>query len=230
MIDNSRTVKESGNVYTNPRDSALRRGIRKNIFPYIFTLKIPAITQIMLDKDIKKQFKRLKPGIVLDVGSWDSPYKKYIPYTRYLRLDIDDTTKPDVVSDVHEIKCKSDVFNTVIATEVLEHLYEPQRAINELYRILKPGGVCIASTRFIYPYHPVPKDYYRYTWDSLKYLFRNFSHVEIYSHGGKIHVIWQLINHRKAVGIFLNIFNPIIAMIPARNSLTPLGFVVYARK
>ncbi len=230
MNSELKNIKETGNIYTKTKQSHLRNFIRKNILHYIFTLKIPPITQTILDKNLKKQFKRLQPGIVLDVGSWDSPYKKYISHTRYLRLDIDDTTKPDIVSDVHEIKCKSGVIDTIIATEVLEHLYDPKKAVNEIYRILKPGGVCIASTRFIYPYHPVPKDYYRFTWDSLKYIFKDFNHLEIKSHGGKIHVLWQILNHGKFMGIFLNIFNPLIAMIPANNSLTPLGFVIYARK
>jgi len=229
MIDKSET-KEFGNVYKETNPSRLRKFIRKNILPYIFTLKIPVVTQTNLDIALKKHFKRLQPGIVLDVGSWDSPYKKHIPHTRYLRLDVDDTTRPDIVSDVHEIKCRSNIFNTIIATEVLEHLYNPQKAINEIHRILKSRGVCIASTRFIYPYHPVPKDYYRFTWDSLKYLFKDFSHVEIHSHGGKIQTLWQVINYGKLTGIFLNIFNPLIARIPSGKSLFPLGFIVYARK
>ena len=225
-----RQSREFGNVYANQKSSYFKNFLRENIFPYIFTLKIPPITQSILDRELKKHFKRLNPGIVLDVGSWDAPYKKLIPHTRYLTLDLTDEHKPDIVSDVHEIKCRSNIFDTIIATEVLEHLYNPQKAINELHRILKPGGVCIASTRFFYPYHPVPKDYFRFTWDSLKYLFRDFSHVEVHSHGGKLQTLWQIINYRKTTGIFLNIFNPLIAAIPSGNSLTPLGFVVYARK
>jgi len=223
-------TKEFGNVYSNPKPSPLKSFLRKKIFPYIFTLNIPPVTQYILDRELKKQFKRLHPGIVLDIGSWDSPYRKFIPYIRYLTLDISDKEKPDIVSDVHEIKCRSEVFDTVILTEVLEHLYNPQKAINEIHRILKPHGVCIASTRFFYPYHPVPKDYFRFTWDSLKYLFRDFNQVEVHSHGGKIHSLWQIINYRKSTGIFLNIFNPLIAAIPYKRSLTPLGFVVYAKK
>ena len=114
MVSEMRSVKESGNVYTQPKDSTLRKYFRRYILPYMFMLKIPAITQIMLDRALKEQFKRLEPGIVLDVGSWDSPYKNCIPHTKYLRLDIDDTTKPDVVSDVHDIKCRPEVFDTVI--------------------------------------------------------------------------------------------------------------------
>lgn len=229
-MDEKKQIEEFGNVYKQQESGNLRRFFRKNILPKIFTLKIPSTIQIILDTELKKQFKRLKPGIVLDVGSWDSPYKKYVPHTKYMTLDVDNSNNPDICCDIHKIKWKSNYFDVIIVTEVLEHLYDPQKALNEIYRILKPRGICILSTRFIYPYHPVPEDYYRFTWDSLKYLFRKFKHVEIHSHGGRIHVLWQVINYRKFIEIFLNIFNPLIALIPSKKSLFPLGFVVYAEK
>ena len=189
------------------------------------------VSRISLDFELHRQFKRLKPGIILDVGAMHSPYKKYIPYTKYMRLDIDEKSEPDICCDLHKINWQSDYFDTVIATEVLEHLYEPQRAINEIYRVLKAEGICILSTRFIYPYHPGPKDYYRFTWDSLNYLFRKFDKIEIYHHGSKISVIWEIINtESRVIKIILNPFNPIIAKISSIKTQLPCGFVVYAIK
>lgn len=194
------------------------------------TLKIRSVSRISLGLELRRQFKRLKPGIVLDVGSSHSPYKKYIPHTKYVRLDINEETKPDVCCDLHKIEWQSDYFDTVIATEVLEHLYEPPRAIDEIYRILKPGGICILSTRFIYPYHGVKEpDYYRFTWDSLNYLFRKFSKVEVYHHGNKIQTLWQIFNEGIII-VFLNVFNPIIARIHFKKTTCPCGFIVYAVK
>jgi SAM-dependent methyltransferase len=221
-----------GNLYAEKKQTSMLKWLlRKYIFPLIPTLRIPPVSQINLDRALRKQFKRLNPeGVVLDVGSWDSPYKKQIPHSKYMTLDIDPQEHPDICCDIHKIKWKPNYFDTIIVTEVLEHLYNPQKAINELHKILKPGGVCILSTRFIFPFHPVPKDYYRFTWDSLEYLFRNFSHVEIYSHGNKLQVLWQIINYRKSLGVFLNIFNYPLAMLPSTKTLFPLGFIVYAKK
>lgn len=194
------------------------------------TLKIRSVSRIGLGLELRRQFKRLKAGIVLDVGSSLSPYKKYISYTKYIRLDINEEAKPDICCDLHKIEWQSNYFDTVIATEVLEHLYEPSRAIDEVYRILKPGGVCILSTRFIFPYHATKEpDYYRFTWDSLNYLFRKFSKVEIYHHGNKIQALWQILNSGIII-VFLNIFNPIIARIHFKKTMCPCGFVVYAVK
>lgn len=202
--------------------------ILKNLFPDTFG---KSLCKISLDIELRRQFKRLKPGIVLDVGAKDSPYKELIPRTKYLTLDINKKSQPDIYSDLHKIKWQSNYFDTVIATEVLEHLYEPQKAIDKIHRILKPGGVCILSTRFIYPYHPYPQDYYRFTWDSLKYLFRRFNTIDIYHHGNRIQVLWQIISECGNIGRpFREIFNPIICKIHFKKTRYPCGFVVYAKK
>jgi len=196
---------------------------------YIPTLRIKKVSRILLDRQLKKLLSKIKPGITLDVGSKHSPYKKYLPHTKYFRLDIEKTAKPDILCDIHQIKWKSNFFDTIIATEVLEHLYEPQKAVNEIHRILKPGGTCILSTRFIYPYHPDPKDYYRFTQDSLNYLFRNFSNIKIYSIGNRIQTAWEFISTGYA-SVILNIFNPLIALINFKDKRCASGFIVKAIK
>lgn len=205
--------------------------LKKHFLSLIPTLKIPSVTRISLDFELYRQFKRLKPGVVLEVGSGYLSYKEYIPHTKYMTLDIDEESKPDICCDLHDIRWDSSYFDTVIAIEVLEHLYAPENAINEIWRVLKPGGVCILSTRFIYPYHPGPKDYYRFTRDSLNYLFREFRKVEIYHHGNKIQSLWQIINDGYGkLRVFLNILNPLFARIYSKKTRFPCGFVVYAKK
>jgi SAM-dependent methyltransferase len=207
----------------------MKEFLKKYVLPFIPTLKIKSVSRISLDFELKRHFKRLKRGIVLDVGSKHAPYRCYIPAVKYMRLDIDKKSQPDICCDLHKIDWQSNYFDTVIATEVLEHLYDPQKVVDEIYRILKPNGICIASTRFIHPYHPDPKDYYRFTWDSLNYLFRRFSKVEVHHHGNKIQAIWQLINVGK-ISILLNIFNPLLARISSKRTIMPCGFVIYAQK
>lgn len=186
-----------------------------------------SVARVSLNTKMIPLFKRLERGIVLDVGAGNSPYRGLIPCKKYLSLDINKNHKPDIVSDVQKIEWESEYFDTVIATETLEHVCNPQKAINEIHRILKPNGVCIVSVPFSYRYHPNPKDYYRFTWDSLKRLFRRFSKVEIYHHGSKFHVIWQMISE----SFFpLRVFNPIIGRIQVKTTSYPCGFIVFARK
>ena len=145
-----------------------------------------------------------------------------------MTLDVNPEVKPDIVSDIHKVNWESNYFDTIIATEILEHCYAPEKVIDEIYRLLKDEGICILSTRFIYPYHPDPKDYYRFTGDALRYLFQKFNQVEIYPHGNRLQVFWEIIPGR--IFFIKNIFNPLIAKINFKDPKLPLGFIVYAKR
>jgi ubiquinone/menaquinone biosynthesis C-methylase UbiE len=177
-----------------------------------------------------RQFGRLRRGVVLDVGAKAAPYRQYVPADRYMRLDINPAKAPDICCDLHDLQWQSEYFDTVLAIEILEHLYDPQRAVDRIFHVLKSGGVCILSTRFLYRYHPDPQDHYRFTWDSLRHLFRNFDHVEVHHHGNRAQVLWEMINAGGRSRVVLNVLNPLIARFSSTRTKFPLGFVVYARK
>jgi len=204
--------------------------VRRSVWPRIPTLRIRSVTRIGLDRVLDRQFERLTPGSVLDIGAKASPYRHLIPATRYTRLDIEPASEPDICCDIHELECAPGSFDTVVAIEVLEHLYDPQRALDRIWHALGTGGVCIASTRFFYRYHPDPKDYYRFTWDSLEHLFRRFGHVEVHHHGNRLQSLWEIVNPGGRSRVVLNLLNPLVARMESDRTRFPLGFVVYARK
>jgi SAM-dependent methyltransferase len=53
--------------------------------------------------------------------------------------------------------------DTVILTDVLEHVAAPARLLGEIHRLLRPGGKLIASVPFLYRLHEEPYDYHRFT-------------------------------------------------------------------
>jgi len=62
--------------------------------------------------------------------------------------------------------------DTVTLFQVLEHIAEPQQLLDEVYRILKPGGRLIITVPFMWHIHEAPHDYYRYTRYGLEYMLR----------------------------------------------------------
>ncbi|MBU1255488.1 class I SAM-dependent methyltransferase [Patescibacteria group bacterium] len=116
-------------------------------------------------------------GLTLDIGCSNSPYIKYFP--NRVGLDIQDGPNVDIVADIHKLPFEDEKFDNILCTEVLEHLHSPHIAIAEMKRVLKPGGKLILSTRFIFPLHEVPNDYYRYTKYGLKYLFKDWQIIEL---------------------------------------------------
>ena len=102
-------------------------------------------------------------------------------------LDYDISAKPHIVARADHIPFRNKSVDGVICNSVLEHVPEPRGVVDEIFRILKPGGKCYGSTPWIYPYHPCTKDYWRFSEDGLRYLFISFKKVEIFpSYEGSI--------------------------------------------
>jgi SAM-dependent methyltransferase len=69
-------------------------------------------------------------------------------------------------------------FDYVVSDQVLEHVEgDPQRAIDETLRVLRPGGLAIHATCFMNPIHGAPGDFWRFTPAALRFLCRRFSGV-----------------------------------------------------
>ncbi len=111
---------------------------------------------------------------VLDVGVRDNPASKYVKgkAKKYITLDIDNKWNPDIVADLNarmttELKKEMIRFDIVFCLEVLEHCYNPVRAVENLFNFTKDGGVCYISAPFINPLHD-EWDYLRYTPEWFK--------------------------------------------------------------
>lgn len=98
--------------------------------------------------------------------------------------DITGYKEVDVICDITAIPLGDNTIDGFICDNVLEHVLEPNKAVSELYRVLKQGGVGYVSTPFIYPFHASPFDYQRWTAAGLKYLFKDFSEVEVGTRSG----------------------------------------------
>lgn len=86
--------------------------------------------------------------------------------------------------DVHELSSyPPDAYDFVILDEILEHVARPWVAVEEIRRILKPGGCLITSSPFLIAEHRMPKDYWRFTKDGVAVLLSGFATVETHSWG-----------------------------------------------
>ncbi len=152
---------------------------------------------------------------------------------RYVGVDIIPGPGVDEVCDARELldRYGEASFDVLISTELLEHVRDWRKVISNFKRILRPGGVALASTRFIYRYHPDPHDYYRFAPDSLSYLFSGFSEVAVVPHGNGLHALWHIINNDwRPWRLLLNPLNGLLARIDFRSPGFPLGFIIRAVK
>lgn len=140
--------------------------------------------------------------VILDIGGGIrfqkelAKYKKCFANSDYKTLDVSEKYNPDIIGDIHNLPFKDNSIDAVICKAVLEHVYDPFKAVSEIHRVLKPRGKCFVYVPFLYPYHASRadyKDYYRYTKDGVIYLFRNFSKIEICSVRGYFETMVNLL-------------------------------------
>jgi SAM-dependent methyltransferase len=148
-------------------------------------------------KDMMNYALKFIKGKVLDLGAGQAKYKNIIQQKaeKYITFDVVPGPNIDVVGDALNLPFDKESFDTIICTQVLEHIEKPWIVAKEMGRILKAGGICIVTAPFINPYHPDPHDYFRYTTEGLASLFvnENFEIIENGSYGKTFSVLYSFI-------------------------------------
>lgn len=165
-------------------------------------------------------------GDLIDIGCGRMPYRKAIEpkVEKYIGLDHPSISKfyqpdkkPDILADItKKLPIKNSSFDTVLMLQVMEYLQDPQRAIDNIEKILKPGGVVIISSPFLYPLHDIPFDKIRLTDTFLKNVIQNsgLKIIKINIQGG----FWGF--WLQSLEIFL--FKKIMDIIKGKKDLTSL--------
>jgi SAM-dependent methyltransferase len=114
-------------------------------------------------------------GVLADIGCGKMPY--YGIYRGFVSevIGVDwpsslhENPHLDVLCDLNErIDLPDETVDTVLCTDVLEHIYRPARLWQEMARVLRPEGKAIVAVPFLYWIHEAPHDYHRYTGFALE--------------------------------------------------------------
>lgn len=193
-------------------------------------------------------------GRLLDLGCGKVPlfhaYKDHVsdnvcidwPNTRHRNKHVDlehDLMQPLPFPD--------EEFDTIILSDVLEHLPQPEKLFGEMSRILSRGGKIIMNVPFYYRIHERPYDYYRYTEFALRRFvdISGLDLVQLESLGGIPEVMTDLfaktVIHIPVVGRFLASFFQNMTAFFIKTSIGetvsnktkntfPLGYFLIAEK
>ena len=141
------------------------------LYSFLFYVINPAL---FLGRKPNYILSLLPPGaVVTDIGSGARRL-----HPKIINVDVHPWTEVDIIADARDLPFAGESVDGVILSWTLEHLADPQKVISELHSVLKRGGYIFLSTNFVYPYHPSPNDYYRWSRDGLKELLQNFQEVE----------------------------------------------------
>jgi len=88
----------------------------------------------------------------------------------YVNLDLYALPGVDVAANAELLPFPTGIFERVECDAVLEHVRDPVKVMDEIHRVLAPGGYAHIVTPFCHPFHEYPRDYRRFTPDGIKEL------------------------------------------------------------
>jgi SAM-dependent methyltransferase len=149
---------------------------------------------------VQEQAHHLK-GRLLDFGCGSKPYKNLLEVDEYIGVDFvneghpHDNEQIDVYYDGKTIPFPDNSFDSILSSEVFEHVFNLPEILKELERVLKPGGKILITCPFVWKEHELPHDYARYTLFALEDMLQknNFTIRVINKSGNFIQVISQLV-------------------------------------
>jgi SAM-dependent methyltransferase len=143
-------------------------------------------------------------GRILEIGSRNVTgalnRNKIPPSWKFVGLDILPDDYTDVVGDAHDLRkhFRRNSFDAVISTAVFEHLIMPWKAVLEINRVLRRGGLVFVMSHQTFPMHGEPWDYFRFSARAWRALFNRGTGFEILDTGQGMQasiVAHQLMEH-----------------------------------
>jgi SAM-dependent methyltransferase len=122
-------------------------------------------------------------------------------------------------------------FDWVLSDQVLEHVEgNPQTAIDECRRVLRPGGISVHTTCLINPIHGAPSDFWRFTPDGLSLLHREWSEIIEVGGWGNFQV-WNVVQDGiRFAGVPHARWHPLHRLAVKNDPLWPITTWIVARK
>lgn len=197
---------------------------KQNFFPGVLGIFINPF--YFARKGLAEQIRKIAgyvTGKTLDIGCGTKPYKQLFQSTEYIGLELDtktnrEHTKADYFYDGYKLPFDNEEFDSIVMNEVFEHVFNPDDLLTEVYRVLKPEGVLLLTTPFVWDEHTQPYDYARYSSFGLKYLLEkhDFVIVSYEKSMNDIRVIFQMINayiYKKVITKNRYIINRVLVLL-----------------
>jgi len=152
---------------------------------------------VIIVEKMQRKLRNNKVSVV-DLGGGHNPQYKLVLQTiakKYINIEITRGPGVDIVGSVYDIPLKKSSADVITLFMVMEHLYDPLRALKECNRVLNKGGLLAITTVQYWHTHNHPSDYYRYTKAGLEHLCKEagFQIVSMWSMGGPFLVIFHAI-------------------------------------
>lgn len=146
----------------------------------------PAVVEFA--RDVAERFPIAEPLVELGAraaeGQEDiADLRKVFQASQHIGCDIQPGPGVDRIEDIHDLTFDDASVGTVICLETLEHVRDPLRAVQEMHRVLRPGGVLAISSLMFFPIHAHPWDFWRFTPEGFELLLEPFESKLVVAQG-----------------------------------------------
>jgi SAM-dependent methyltransferase len=133
-----------------------------------------ALSREHITAALRKVLEPRPDGRILEIGP-------KLRWPGFETLDISSTEQPTYVADItkYNPSIPSDRYDIVICISVLEHTLEPVKALAEIRRLMRDGGLLVAQAPLNFRQHGPQPDMWRFTHNGWKYLLRDWDDVQI---------------------------------------------------
>ena len=153
---------------------------------------MPTPVRVVFEGELKPILRKLV-GTLLNIGGGSMSYREWTP-AEMVNLDLMPGPDVDVVADLsRELPFVDCSFDHVLCTSVLEHVSQPEQVVSEIRRVLKPGGRLVLYVPYLFPVHPDPRDYWRFSPDGLDVLCSDLKPVKRIAVGGPFLLIANIL-------------------------------------
>jgi SAM-dependent methyltransferase len=154
---------------------------------------------------------------VVDFGCGDAPYQPLFTAhsARYLNCDLPGSGAECIFEPGQPVPVADRSADGVVSFQVLEHVWDLAWYLGEAHRMLKDDGVLVLSTHGVWPYHPHPGDFRRWTRPGLVREVEAYGYEVVENHALVGPLAWTMLFQSMALGAM-------IAKIPVIGKLSVL--------
>ena len=198
IIQEASTLQKVYQHYTNRKQ---KRDLLRSLLKYRRDFRNPQAKKACDSIFAKSKSERL----FLSIGG--GPTRAY---PHLVNVNIGLFPNVDIIADAHALPYQNNTVDGIHCEAVLEHLRDPQKVVQEMYRVLKPGGKVYACTPFLQPYHGYPHHYQNFTLTGHQHLFASnrFNVIEAGTAVGPVHTLLVLVE------VMINEYLPVLIRKP----------------
>lgn len=190
-------------------------------------------------------------GRILDIGGGNRRYATLFTHaTSFEVADIDPAQNPDIVASAESLPMENATYDGILCTQVLGDVWDVPRAVAEMIRVLKPGGLLLLTESLLNEEHDAPRDFWRFTQEALRKLLEPSCEIRaLEARGGyfsqraqqaiRYRIEKYDLYHRPLIGRYAHVWASLIGRIAiardrrdpsAANRKFPLGYCLLAYK